>query len=1173
MSNLTIDDFFKRSENYINLIENIDSENFPLEVHSINYGAFLFSAMSIIQKYKKAVVLVENRDISKKIYSLFTSYNIESYELPEYDVVFFDSYSRSRDTEIQRLNALYNLIEKKNCVIIATPLSLSTPVMPMEKYTKKYIPITIGAQLNMEEFVRNLVFLGYERVSQVEVMSQFCVKGGIVDVFPPLCNDPVRIEFFGDEVDGMRIFHADTQVSFTNVNNITIRPAREGLIFEELLPKSVKHLKNLSVKSKNELLSNKYANLAERLEEFGFLDESYKYIPVFTKDYVLPLDYSQDFPVISWNFANVSAKYKNAYDAWIIRFKDHLQSAEALPEQFELMASYDDWTQSLSKSKLIAFDTFKSSLGIQKKNSIQYSFRDGTLYHRQIEGLVEDLKAYIAKQYTVLLFLTTENRVEGMKRLLADKNFSYSNFCESAGVEDISDKKINIINAAWGAGFISDESKLVVITEYEIYGETKAKRLKKDKNYKQIKVFTDINVGDYIVHHAHGIGKYMGVMQLKVGDEIKDYIKILYRNDDVLYVEVEKMELLQKYIGDDAKNVKLNKLGSVEWKNTKAKVKSAIEDMTAELIALYAKREQEKGFQFSVDDVWQKEFEDAFEHEETEDQLKAIEEIKRDMEKARPMDRLLCGDVGYGKTEVAIRAIFKAVSNSKQVAFLVPTTILAQQHYNTMQKRFASFPLRVEMMSRFRTKQQLDRIAEDIAAGAVDVVVGTHRILSKDVRFKDIGLLVIDEEQRFGVKHKEAIKALKTNIDVLTLSATPIPRTLHMSLLGIRDMSLIADPPEDRYPVQTYVTEYQNSIVADAILREISRGGQVFFVHNRVHDIDEVTNKLSQMLPEVRFEYAHGQMDEKRLEDLIIAFMNKEFDVLVSTSIIENGVDISNVNTIIIDEADKFGLSQLYQLRGRVGRSNRAAYAYMCYNKNKELSEISQKRLKAIKEFSDLGSGFKIAMRDLEFRGAGNLLGARQSGHLVSVGYEMYSQMIEEAISKLKGELPQEKSVDSSIDIKCSAYIPDNYISDYGFKLTVYKKISAIRKKMDKHDLESELFDRFGDMPDCVSNLISVGYMRAMSMDLGISDISEQGKKIVIKLSQNSMGAHLISVILAKYSTGKTTLRFITDKVNRFEVFFGNQIITKTQIINEIVKLLEDFVELRDEIKNDAIAI
>lgn len=743
--------------------------------------------------------------------------------------------------------------------------------------------------------------------------------------------------------------------------------------------------------------------------------------------------------------------------------------------------------------------------GIQPQNIVQILCRGMQQFHGQMHALKTEWERWIKGRYRVIFTAGTEERAERLIRVLADYGMEVTK--DTSENPPVPGHPVVRIGTLLG-GFEMSATRLAVITEGEVFTQRRrrARRIAKMDYAEKIKDYQDLKPGDYVVHVNHGIGRYAGIETLEVDGRHKDYLLIQYAGNDKLYVPVEQIEQVQKYIGSEEKKPKVYSLGGSEWSKVKNRVRSSVQDIAAELIQLYAKRQAAKGYAFSKDTPFQREFDAMFPYEETPDQLRSIEEIKRDMERDRPMDRLLCGDVGYGKTEVAIRAAFKAVMDGKQVAVLVPTTILAQQHYETFRERFADFPVEIRVLSRFRTRKEQRETIKGLKDHTVDIVIGTHRLLSKDVQFRDLGLLIIDEEQRFGVKHKEKIKQMKHNVDVLTLTATPIPRTLHMAMIGVRDLSVIETPPENRFPVQTYVLEYSAALVREAIERELARGGQVYFLYNQVHNIDQMADQVRQLVPEARVAVAHGQMPETELEKVMLDFLDGEYDVLVSTTIIETGVDIPNVNTLIIYDADKMGLSQLYQLRGRVGRSNRIAYAYFTYQRDKVLSEAAEKRLQAIKEFTELGSGFKIAMRDLAIRGAGNLLGAEQHGHIASVGFELYSQMLKEAIEELQGKEEKEKSVEPEIELKVDAYLPAEYIRDEKQKIEIYKKIRSVRTLEEARDLEEEIEDRFGDLPEPVINLLRVARIRAYAVQYGIEQVVQEKGEIVIRFSPDQNG-------------------------------------------------------------------
>ncbi|MCK8059521.1 MULTISPECIES: transcription-repair coupling factor [unclassified Fusibacter] len=1155
--------FFKNSVEFNTLTENIRSGVTPTAVFGVTESAFLFNVIALVKEHRRAVVVLENESDVLKAKEVLEPFIETIHTLPRLELTFFDTYSHSHQIEYERLESIYALLEDEDALILTTADAMLHPMVSDKLYKTSPFSLEMGDEMELEELIRELVSFGFDRVDVVESKGQFCVRGGIVDVYLPRYSHPHRIEFFGDEIDSVRAFEIDTQISTGNVDKVVVRPCREGLLSTRERTSAVERVKKLASGCKVPEQKSRYELIVEQLESGTHFDEWFKLIPVMLKTPFSIFDYIDDTLLITWSFNRLSDRVKGKYEDWEDRFKSHLERGEVVGEQGNLLLPFSEWLNGCQISRLVTFTGLKTPVGHLKLQSIiDYHFREAAVYHQQLELAAKDIKVWIAKHYRIWIMVEGAEKAQGILRWLSDQGLE--------GVEnkdDIQedDQRVRIIDKGFTSGFSIDTFKQIVLTEYELYGGKQLKRRKPIKNARAIKAFSELEISDFVVHEAHGIGQYQGVFQLKVDGQKKDFLKITYKGDDVLYVPVEKMNTLQKYLGNEIKHVRMSKLGSNEWKQTKQKVKKAIEDMTDDLIALYAERDSRKGYAFAGDSEWQMQFEDSFPYQETNDQLKCIIEIKKDMEKPKPMDRLLCGDVGYGKTEVAMRAIFKAVNDSKQVAILVPTTILAQQHFNTMIHRFSKYPVKIGVLSRFRSKREQEEVIEGLRTGVYDVVVGTHRLLSKDVKYKDLGLLVIDEEQRFGVKHKEKIKLIRSTVDVLSLSATPIPRTLHMSLVGIRDMSLIEDPPEDRYPIQTYVLDYQEGALREAILREMDRGGQVYFVHNRVNDIDDVTSSLIRLVPEARIAYAHGQMNEHVLEKLMLDFMNHEFDVLVSTTIIETGLDISNVNTIIINRADHLGLSQLYQLRGRVGRSNRLAYAYLTYDKQKVLSEVAEKRLKAIKEFTDLGSGFKIAMRDLELRGAGNLLGSQQHGHLASIGYELYCKLLEEAVSKVKGEKVEE-SIDTSVEVPCEAYIPKFYITDSRFKIDLYKKISSIRHKEDKENIEDELFDLYGKIPTSVMNLILVGYIRSMAMLLGFEKVAQKERFVELVYSQNTkVNPQLISIVLDAYNDKE--LKFVGAEIPRFDIGLIKIKDDPTKVLNRTVQILETFIDALDEIK------
>ncbi len=916
-----------------------------------------------------------------------------------------------------------------------------------DEIQKNRIHITGEDTVDLTKLEQDLTALGYERESQIEAPGQFAVRGGIIDVFPLAEEMPVRIELWGDEIDSIRMFDAKSQRSIENISEITIYPASENCFGNNGLVSFLKYF------PENETLL--FYDEPHRLQETAETVEA---------------EYTESLK----NRADAGMKEEGEEELRVFQTKDIISE--------------------MNRYSGIGLTTLESKCGLFKVRSVYTVQAKGVNpYNNSFELLTRDLKRLKRNGYRVVLLSGSRTRA---KRLAEDlRDYDLSSFYSEDMQREV---KPGEIMAAYGyasEGYEYPMLKFVVISESDIFGRKKKKKKRKKYEGQRIQDFAELKPGDYVVHENHGIGVYKGIEKIEVEKIVKDYMKIVYAEGGVLYIPVAQMDLIQKYAGADAKKPRLNKLGTIQWGKTKSQVKKAVQIVAKDLVELYAVRQQSEGFVYGPDTVWQKEFEEMFPFEETDDQLQAIEDTKHDMESKKIMDRLICGDVGYGKTEIAIRAAFKAVQEGKQVVCLVPTTILAQQHYNTFVQRLKEFPVRIDLLCRFRSAAEQKKTIEDTKKGFVDILVGTHRVLSKDVVFKDLGLLIIDEEQRFGVTHKEKIKKLKENIDVLTLTATPIPRTLHMSLIGIRDMSVLEEAPNERMPIQTYVMEYNDEMVREAITRELARDGQVYYVYNRVNDIADVAGRIQSLVPDANVAFAHGQMKERELEDIMYDFINGDIDVLVSTTIIETGLDIPNANTMIIQDADRFGLSQLYQLRGRVGRSNRMAYAFLLYQRDKLLKEVAEKRLSAIREFTDLGSGIKIAMRDLEIRGAGNLLGEAQSGHMEAVGYDLYCKMLNEAVRQLKGG-PEAETFTTLIDLNVDAYIPEYYIKNEYQKLDIYKRIAAIESEEELEDMTEELIDRFGDIPKKVQQLLVIASLKSLAHSVYVTAIEQKGEEI-----------------------------------------------------------------------------
>lgn len=1072
------------------------------------------------EQQRPVIFITHNEIVAKKIYEDVQSIMPEgAVLLPPGDLVFHRLLARSGETRLARLRAIERLAEGGPLVLCASVESVMSPLSPPSVFEETFPPafdkasgkarLKIGLVYEPGKLAKDLVNAGFERAAIVESRGQFSIRGGIIDLFSPTQDLPARIEFFDDEIDSIRYFDPDTQRSIETIDEITLYPARELLFSEEeieLIGLNLREdLQDLIVKlgkKKNQgmMLKENLDEDIEKLLQGSLVDGIERYINYHKGPLAHIFDFSPDATIV----IDESDRVKERCNAMGMELRENMKSLlenyKVLPGQ--VVRGYDfEWLRShtVDKKLLLMSALLKGVQEFKPNDMYGFTCRSMHPYHGRIGLVVEEISGWKGRDYRVVVLSGGEERGKRLAEALRENDIPaiYMDNFDNPPVPG----QVLVIPGTLNGGFEFPTLKYAVISDREVYAPASKKKTRKGGI---IKAFTDLKVGDYVVHDSHGVGQYLGIEKIKIGNITKDYLHIRYKGTDKIYIPTDQMDLIQRFIGNGETEPKLNKIGSAEWHKAKAKAKGAVEEMARELMELYALRQQLSGFQFPEDTKWQREFEDAFPYEETGDQLKCVEEIKEDMESGRVMDRLLCGDVGFGKTEVALRAIFKCVTAGKQAAILVPTTILAQQHFNTCLKRFSSYPVNIGQLSRFRTDKEIKETLDGLQKGSVDLVIGTHRLLSEDIKFRDLGLLVVDEEQRFGVLHKERIKTMRKDIDVITLSATPIPRTLHMSMIGVRDISIIQEPPEERYPVQTYVMEYDNEIVREAIIREISRGGQVYFLHNRVSNISQTTAKLAALVPEAKFAYAHGKMNEHQLEDTMIGYYHGDFDVLVCTTIIETGLDIPNVNTIIIADADRMGLSQLYQLRGRVGRSNRVAYAYLTYQRDKVLSETSEKRLIAIKEFTELGSGFKIAMRDLELRGTGNLLGTSQSGHMEAIGYELYIKMLDETVKTLKGE-QNSLETDTQVDISIEAHIPDHYISESAQKIDVYRKISFIETRDEISELTDELIDRFGDVPTAVMNLFAVSFIRNNCRHGGVTHISLKNTTISVKFKPGAI--------------------------------------------------------------------
>lgn len=1078
----------------------------PINISGISESRVAPVAADKAKSNAQALIIVSSATRAKRLaedLAFFADKRI--YVVPEEEGVFLHYEARSREQLFARMKALKALRSGEECIVIAPATAAVKRLPPPSVFEEASVRIERGGEVSLSDVKEKLAGMGYERVAIIESRGQFSVRGSIIDVFAVDAENPYRVELFDTEVDSIRSFDIDTQRSEENLKYIEIYPAEQLIRNEEIFTSAAtlleseytKYIKKIGPCEAADKLSRRRDELSEYIKTETNIQLLENYLHYFFKEPSFIWDYAGDDTVIMVDDPIRCHEVLELRDRELTDdFRVMTDEGYVIPKDFEVFAGKKEFCDIYRKEGVYVFTPLTQN--IKEISAYEQVFgmqsRQTPIFAGHMDMLESELKLYVKNGYKVTIVCSSKDRLENLR-----------DFLDRAGLE----KKVWLKEGKLSSGIEYPLEKRCWISDSDIFSEKKRTgRKTRPKNAKPVSSFADLRVGDYVVHENHGIGKFSGIEKITIEGNSKDYIKIKYAGSDVLYVPVEQMDIVQKYSGADDGAPKINKLSGSEWKATKARAKAAIADMASELLQLSAARKSEPGFAFSKDNEWQHQFEESFPFAETDDQLRCIAEIKKDMESPNAMDRLLCGDVGYGKTEVAARALFKCVCDGKQAAVLVPTTLLANQHYYTLKERFEKFPFKVEVMSRFRSEKQQSEIASAIGRGTVDVVIGTHRLLSKDVKFKNLGLLVVDEEQRFGVQHKEAIKMLKNNVDVLTLSATPIPRTLHMSLVGIRDMSVIEEPPEERYPVQTYVIEEEDQIIREVIERELARDGQVYVLYNKVRGISKVASRIAELVPEARVAVGHGQMKENELEKIMIDFINGESDVLVSTTIIESGIDIPNANTILILDADKLGLAQLYQLRGRVGRSNRIAYAYLMYKKDSVLSETAEKRLRAIKEFTEFGAGFKVAMRDLEIRGAGNLLGTEQHGHMLDVGYELYCKLVDDAVRALSGEVVNPDREEATIEIRTGAYIPDTYISDEVVKLQMYKKIALVESEEDEDEILDEMLDRFGDVPLETVNLTKVSRIRSLAEGLCITRVAEEkdskGTRIVFFFAQEN---------------------------------------------------------------------
>ena len=1161
---------------YEELNRSLNEKKGPLQISGCMDSQKVHFMQEAGEKMPWKLVVTYDDSRAREIFDDFRCFRDDVWLYPAKDLLFYTADIHGNLITRQRMQVLRQIIEKQTGVVVTTIDGLMDHLLPVSMLESQILRTSSGDTIDLNQWKEKLTSLGYERMAQVDGMGQFSIRGGIIDIYPMTEELPLRIELWDDEVDSIRTFDLESQRSVEQLDEAVIYPATELVLTRKQIESGIlkieKAAKQYEAVLRKEMKTEEAhrihtitAEVVEGLKEGWKISGIDSFLTCFCENTVTFLEYfpKEDLAV----FLDEPLRLKEEAETVEGEFREsmihRLEKGYLLPEQTSLLYSSRETLARLQTPASLLMTGLEQKLpGMTVEKKFSISVKNVSSYQNSFEMLIKDLKRWKKEKYRVILLSGSRTRAS---RLAGDlREYELSAFCPDDDSRAVQPGEILVTYGNLHRGFEYTQIKFVVITEGDMFGTRQKKRKRKKTTYegKKIQSFSELSIGDYVVHESHGLGIYRGIEKIEQDRVVKDYLKIEYGDGGNLYLPATRLEGIQKYAGSDAKAPKLNKLGGEQWKKTKAKVKSAVREIAKDLVELYAARQQTDGFQYGEDTVWQQEFEELFPYDETDDQLDAIEATKKDMESTRIMDRLICGDVGYGKTEIALRAAFKAIQDGKQVVYLVPTTILAQQHYNTFVQRMKDFPVRVDLMCRFRTPTEQKKTIEDLKRGLVDIVIGTHRVLSKDVVFKDLGLLIIDEEQRFGVTHKEKIKKMKENIDVLTLTATPIPRTLHMSLVGIRDMSVLEEPPVDRIPIQTYVMEHNDEMIREAIHRELARNGQVYYVYNRVQDIDQVAAHISELVPGAVVTYAHGQMKEHQLERIMLDFINGDIDVLVSTTIIETGLDISNANTMIIQDADRMGLSQLYQLRGRVGRSNRISYAFLMYKRDKMLKEDAEKRLQAIREFTELGSGIKIAMRDLEIRGAGNVLGAEQHGHMEAVGYDLYCKLLNEAVQALKGGQTEIEEYETVVDCDIDAYIPSSYIKNEYQKLDIYKRISSIEDEEEYLDVQDELLDRFGDMPRAVDNLLVVAALKATAHKAYITEVNVNRQEARLTMYRHAkLNTEGIPELIAKY---KGDLRFQSGEEPYFLYRDRNKnkdcsaMMEKTQVLlKELVELVE----------------
>ena len=1105
----------EKSLKYNDFIKSIENKKSPIEISGLTGVAEASIISKCFEKTKRPIFIITYNEIQAQSLVNDLKFFIDDVlYLPKKEILTYDYVAESKNLPYERIEILNKIYKKQKMIIVTSVEAIKQKIISKEILYKNVLNFKVGDRCDLEILKQKLLDLGYERFELIDGRGEFSIRGGIIDISTTETTG-IRIELWGDEIDSIRHFNIISQRSIDNIEKIEIFPAHEYL-----LESSIEDVtKNISKNVYPDNISEKVENDLEKIQNGEYISKIDRYFNSFYKKQETILDYLDDkYLIFVDEFNKIIQRSENIEKDNENTIKALIEKDRIIPEAIKNYVETEKVIVNIERHQTVYLDKFDSKL----KNGIErydFKYKELNYFKSGIELFINDINNFKKQNKKIYIVVDTKEKAEKIKKMLAEYDI-LSIYYEKLNHTIINQNNNTVIITLGkiSKGFYSLDLNQIVMVASELVDGTRTIKKRKSETFKQGEkvVFADLKVGDYVVHRRYGIGIYIGVNTITADGTTRDYLKLKYSGDDILYIPTNSLDEIRKYVGGEEINLKLNKLGSKDWEKTTSKVKNNLRAVAKELIELYAKREKSKGFAFSKDSEWQKQFEEAFPYIETDDQLRCIDEVKKDMENEKPMDRLLCGDVGYGKTEVAIRAAFKAVMDHKQVVYLAPTTVLAKQQYETFKERMKDFPIRVDVLNRFRTTKDKNRIIKELKLGEIDILIGTHRILGKDINFKDLGLLIIDEEHRFGVKAKEKIKEYKTSVDVLTMTATPIPRTLHMSIVGVRDMSVIYEPPQNRKPVQTYVLEYDEEVIKEAITKELEREGQVFYLFNNVGEIALKADKISRLVPEAKVGFAHGRMTGEEIEDIMEDFVEGKINVLVCTTILESGIDIPNANTIIMENADKVGLAQLYQLRGRVGRSDKQGYAYITYRKDKMLSEVADKRLKAIKEFTEFGSGFKIAMRDLEIRGAGSLIGEIQHGHLEEVGYDTYCRILDEVLKEEQG-IKVEEEINCQIDLNVTSYIPDSFISDQNQKIEIYQDIALCKNEEDISNVIDEIIDRFGNMPNEIENLLEISRIKQLAKEKYLIKIQSKGNNVVFTYDNNKFDNNSLSDLIKKY--------------------------------------------------------